>query len=212
MDNAADKLREQRQAWIARYDLDRDGVINQDSDDFIKNPDEWIPIPGSLEAIARLKEMETPPFVLELVGDGAQRSLLEQMVIERDLSRHVVFAGWVGHPDLVAHYRRADLFVTATTWEGMPNTVLEAMACGLPVVGTAAPGMNQLVNDGVNGYLVPLRDAAALADRLRRLLADPLERARMGRESRKIAARHFAWDVIARQYVDIYRRVVDNKG
>ncbi|MFQ5577090.1 MAG: glycosyltransferase family 4 protein [Anaerolineae bacterium] len=160
-----------------------------------------------IEAIARLAAMETPPFVLELDGDGAQRSLLEQMVIERNLSRHVVFSGWVGHPDLVAHYRRAYLFVTAMTWEGMPNTVLEAMACGLPVVGTDAPGMNQLVSDGVNGYLVPLKDAAALADRIRRLLTDPHERARMGRESRKIAAHHFAWDVITRQYVQIYERV-----
>ncbi len=160
-----------------------------------------------IEAIDLLKQQETLPFVLELVGDGAQRSLLEQMIIQRGLSKQVVFSGWVGHPALIEHYRQADIFVTATTWEGMPNTVLEAMACGLPIVGTSAPGMDQLVGDGKNGYLVPLKDPAALADRLQRLMDNPYERARMGKESRKIAERQFAWDVIAAQYVEIYQRV-----
>ena len=160
-----------------------------------------------IEAIDRLQQQTTTPFTLELVGDGAQRSLLEQMIIERNLSKQVIFAGWVERSNLVEHYHQADLFVTSTTWEGMPNTVLEAMACGLPVVGTKAPGMNQLVSDGKNGYLVPLKDPAALADRLQRLLENPYERARMGQESRKIAERQFAWDVIAAQYLKVYQRV-----
>jgi len=122
----------------------------------------------------------------------------------------VTFAGWVGQPDLLDFYRRADIFATATTWEGMPNTVLEAMACGLPVVGTDAPGMNQLVTDNRNGFLVPVKDSARLADRLRRLVDNPAERARMGRESRKIAENQFSWDFIAEQYVAVYQRIVDN--
>jgi len=161
-----------------------------------------------IEAVDLLKQIDIPPFVLELVGEGAQRSLLEQMIIERGLSKQIIFSGWVGHPDLIEHYRRADMFVTATTWEGMPNTVLEAMACGLPIVGTQAPGMNQLISDGVNGYLVPVKNPAALADRLQRLIENPYERARMGRESRKIAERQFSWDFITAQYVEVYERVL----
>lgn len=160
-----------------------------------------------LEAMALLQEKNLPPFELELVGDGSQRSALEQMIIERGLGKQVIFSGWVGHPDLINHYRRADLFVTATTWEGMPNTVLEAMACGLPVVGTAAPGMDQLVTDSRNGYLVPVKDAATLAERLSRLIDNPYERRRMGRESRKIAEQEFSWEFIARQYVEVYKKV-----
>jgi glycosyltransferase involved in cell wall biosynthesis len=152
--------------------------------------------------------MEVQPFVLEFTGEGTQRPLLEQMIIERNLSKQVTFSGWVGHPDLIEHYHRADIFVTATTWEGMPNTVIEAMACGLPVVGTQAPGMDQLVDEGKNGYLVPVKDAAALADRIRRLINNPYERRRMGRESRKIAERQFSWDFITKQYVEIYGRVI----
>ncbi|OQY30572.1 MAG: hypothetical protein B6243_10150 [Anaerolineaceae bacterium 4572_5.2] len=161
-----------------------------------------------IEAIDLLHQQETSSFALELVGDGSQRSLLEQMIIQRGLSKQVMFSGWVGHPALIEHYRQADIFVTATTWEGMPNTVLEAMACGLPIVGTSAPGMNQLVSDGKNGYLVPVKDPAALANRLQRLINNPYERARMGKESRKIAERQFSWDVIAAQYVEVYERVL----
>lgn len=164
-----------------------------------------------IDAISRVSEMDTPPFVLELVGDGAARSMMEQLIIERNLSRCVTFAGWVGQPDLINHYRRADMFVTSTAWEGMPNTVLEAMACGLPVVGTAAPGMDQLVTDNKNGYLVSVGDTAALADRIYRLLDNAYERNRMGRESRKIAERQFSWSFIAEQYVDVYQRIIKGK-
>jgi len=160
-----------------------------------------------IEAVARLKNLTDTPFLLAVVGEGAHRAALERMVIDQNLSKFVTFAGWVGHPDLLAYYRRADIFVTATTWEGMPNTVLEAMACGLPIVGTDAPGMNQLVTDNRNGFLSPVKDAARLADRLRRLVDNPPERARMGRESRKIAENQFSWDFISAQYVEIYRRV-----
>ena len=148
------------------------------------------------------------PFMLEFVGEGEQRSLLERMVIDLNLTRQVCFAGWVGHPHLLEHYHQADIFVTATTWEGMPNTVLEAMATGLPIVGTHAPGLDQLVTDGLNGYLVSAKDPDALADRLRRLINNPSERQRMGRESRKMAEREFSWDYITAQYVEIYKRVL----
>ena len=160
-----------------------------------------------VEAISLLQKMDVRPFTLEMVGDGAQRSELEMMVIEHELNRVVTFSGWVEREQLVDVYRRADIFATATSWEGMPNTVLEAMACGLPVVGTDAPGMDQLVQNGVNGYLVPVGNAAQLADRLRRLINSDVERIRMGQESRKIAATQFSWDYIAAQYVDVYRRV-----
>jgi glycosyltransferase involved in cell wall biosynthesis len=99
------------------------------------------------------------------------------------------------------------MFVTATTWEGMPNTVLEGMACGLPVVATRASGLQELVREGVNGYLVEINNPAALAERMAALITNPYERRRMGKESRKLAEREFAWEYIAEQYVAIYRRI-----
>jgi glycosyltransferase involved in cell wall biosynthesis len=165
-----------------------------------------------LEAMARLKEMNMGNFELQLVGEGERRAALERLVIDRGLTRQVHFLGWIDRNTLVERYHQADLFVTATTWEGMPNTVLEGMACGLPVVATRASGLEELVREGVNGYLVNINDPAALAERIALLINNPVERQRMGKESRKIAEREFAWEYIAEQYVEIYRRLLNQAG
>jgi glycosyltransferase involved in cell wall biosynthesis len=91
----------------------------------------------------------------------------------------------------------------------MPNTVLEAMACALPIVGTQVPGLQELVQDSINGYLVPPRDPIALADALALLIDNGYERRRMGRQGRLLAERQFAWDYIAAQYVEVYRQVLE---
>ena len=158
-------------------------------------------------AVGKLAQMDVGEFELRLVGEGEQRPILERMVSELGLTRQVHFEGWVARDRIVDHYRRANIFVTATTWEGMPNTVLEAMACGLPIVGTQASGLRELVRDGVNGYLVAIKDTDALAETLARLIDNGYERRRMGRQSRKLAEREFAWEYIAAQYLEVYKQV-----
>ncbi|MEW5961595.1 MAG: glycosyltransferase [Chloroflexota bacterium] len=160
-----------------------------------------------LEAVDRLRQQGVDNFEMQLVGEGERRANLERLAVEKGLTRHVRFLGWVGREAIVERYRQADLFVTATTWEGMPNTVLEAMACGLPIVATRASGLDQLVKEGVNGYLVAINDPDALADRLASLIDNPYERRRMGKESRKIAEQEFDWEYITEQYVEIYKRI-----
>ena len=160
-----------------------------------------------VEAVGRLSQMDVGDFELNLVGEGEQRPVVERMVSELGLTRRVHFVGWVARDRIADHYRSADIFVTATTWEGMPNTVLEAMACGLPIVGTQASGLRELVRDGLNGYLVPIKDPDALVQALARLVDNGYERRRMGRQSRKLAEREFAWEYIAEQYVKVYEEV-----
>lgn len=161
-----------------------------------------------IEAVAKLIQMDVGEFELRLVGEGEQRPVLEQMVSELNLTRQVHFVSWVPRDEIADHYRRSDVFVTATTWEGMPNTVLEAMACGLPIVGTQASGLHELVHDGVNGYLVPIKDPDALAEAIALLIGNGYERRRMGRQSRKLAESEFAWEYITEQYLDIYEQVL----
>jgi glycosyltransferase involved in cell wall biosynthesis len=161
-----------------------------------------------VEAVGRLSQMDVGEFELDLVGEGEQRPVLERMVSELGLTRRVHFVGWVARDRIADYYRNADIFVTATTWEGMPNTVLEAMACGLPIVGTLASGLRELVHDDLNGYLVPIKDPNALARALARLVDNGYERRRMGRQSRTLAEREFAWEYIAEQYVTVYEQVM----
>jgi glycosyltransferase involved in cell wall biosynthesis len=161
-----------------------------------------------IEAVGVLSQMEVGEFEMDLVGEGEQRPALERMVSELGLTRRISFVGWVARERIADYYRGADVFVTATTWEGMPNTVLEAMACGLPIVGTQASGLCELVHDDLNGYLVPINDPTALAQALAGLINNGYERRRMGRQSRRLAEREFAWEYIAEQYVEVYEQVV----
>ena len=162
-----------------------------------------------LETADCLNERGINNFELHLVGDGERRSHLERLTVERGLTKQVRFLGWVDRDKIVDIYRRADLYVTATTWEGMPNSVLEGMACGLPVVATRASGLKELVREGGNGYLIDVNDTATFTDRLAELINNPYERQRMGKESRKIAEREFDWVHIAKQYVEIYEKLIN---
>ncbi|MCB0211193.1 MAG: glycosyltransferase family 4 protein [Anaerolineae bacterium] len=163
-----------------------------------------------VEAVCLLEKRGIDNFDLYLVGDGERRPLVERATSEKGLTKKIHLLGWMDRAELVEQYRQADIFVTATTWEGMPNTVLEGMACGLPVVSTRASGLNELVREGVNGYLVDINDTHGLVDRLTKLINNRYERQRMGKESRKIAEQEFAWEYIAEQYVEIYKRITNH--
>jgi glycosyltransferase involved in cell wall biosynthesis len=91
--------------------------------------------------------------------------------------------------------------------EGLPKSLLEAAACGLPIVTTDAPGCREVVRDGVNGFLVPVRDASALAVALKKLIGDAGLRRRMGVQSRMRAEKEFGLEKIIAQTLDVYREV-----
>jgi glycosyltransferase involved in cell wall biosynthesis len=115
-----------------------------------------------------------------------------------DLYRHTAN---VPHNDLPALLHDADVFVFPSLIEGMPLVVLEAMACGLPVI-TTSHGAADIVRHGIDGFLVPIRDPEAIAARLEQLYLDPELRARMGRNAREQALRH-TWDIYARLTADV---------
>jgi glycosyltransferase involved in cell wall biosynthesis len=103
--------------------------------------------------------------------------------------------------DLPSLYREADVFVFPTLIEGMPLVVLEAMACGVPVI-TTSHGPGDIVRDGVDGFVVPIRDSEAIAQRLEELYRDPELRNELGRNARQQALRH-TWEHYARQAADV---------
>jgi glycosyltransferase involved in cell wall biosynthesis len=94
-------------------------------------------------------------------------------------------------------YGTCDLFVLPSVWEVLPIAVLEAMSSGKPVVCTDAGGDREMVRDGVNGYVVPMRNPKALAEKINMVLSDADMRARMGAASRRIAEEEFEQRLIA---------------
>lgn len=153
---------------------------------------------------------EVPQMRLWLVGDGPLRPAVESRIRELGLEEEVSFLGIRDDiPELLAE---ADIFVLPSDWEGVPLTVLEAMAAGKPVIATAVGGVPELVEDGVTGILVPPRDARALAQEIIRLARDPDLRRAMGEAGQKKAVERFDISRTARGYEDLYVKLLMEGG
>jgi D-inositol-3-phosphate glycosyltransferase len=124
---------------------------------------------------------------------------------------HVTFVGSRGRDELPAYYSAADVFVTTPWYEPFGITPLEAMACGLPVIGAAVGGIKMSVDDGETGYLVPPRDPAAVADRLAELLLRPRLRAALGAAGKSRVRRLFTWQRVVAALEQVYFDVAQIK-
>ena len=155
-----------------------------------------------LNALQRVAAARPGRLKLVLFGDGKERRSAERLSGELALDGSVVFAGLV--PDAAQFLPRFDFLVLASTQEGFPNAVMEAMASGVPQVATSVGGVLELVNDRVSGLLVPPSDPASMADALIWMIDHPHERRRMGEAGRaRIGARFSTASMVSRT-MDLY--------
>ncbi|MGB8276177.1 MAG: glycosyltransferase family 4 protein [Alphaproteobacteria bacterium] len=164
---------------------------------------------GETVAAARLLHQRGVPLRVVLVGDTDPENPAaipaEQLRAWRD--EHAV--EWLGHrSDVPALLRAAHIAVLPSYREGLPKSLLEAAACGLPLVASDVPGCREIARHGENGILVPPRTEAALADALERLARDPELRAVMGRRGRELAERHFSEGAVAAETLAVYRELL----
>jgi sugar transferase (PEP-CTERM/EpsH1 system associated) len=155
-----------------------------------------------LQAFALLHKHTAQPCRLVIVGEGSQRAALEQQIDQLDLGDTVRLLG--NRHDVPALLAECDVFVLSSIAEGMPVTLMEAMAAGLPVVATDVGGVASVVDDGVTGTLVPASDARALADALETYVADAALRRAHGVAGCARAAGHFSLDAMVAGYVALY--------
>ena len=150
--------------------------------------------PLLLRAFARL---DRPDALLMFVGDGAGRDALLSLAQELGVADRVILAGF--HRDPTSFYKTADLFVLSSDYEGFGNVIVEALACGTPVVSTDCPsGPGEILDDGRFGRLVPVGDAGAMAEAIDVALDTSADRAAlMGR------ATDFLPEIAARKYLHL---------
>lgn len=154
-----------------------------------------------LEAVARMPSVDRT--VLKIVGDGDLRVRLEGVVLKLGLHQVVSFEGWCKRSEIVNFYQWADIFVLPSRDEGLSNALLEAMACGLPVVATKIAGNEEVVQEGETGLLVPPGDSGALNKALNELVQSEALRRKMGEKARALVKKRYTWRKVSQDYLSL---------
>ncbi len=160
-----------------------------------------------IQAMPKILE-ENPSTVLLITGKGKSKPGLMKLVKKKRLKNNVKFTGFIPEEQLPALYSASDVYVLPSLWEVLPISLLEALACGVPLVSSNAGGNAEIVEHGRNGFVFKMRDVSKLAEYTSSLLSDPSLRKRMGKESRRIAEKKFDWDIIARKTYEFYKEVI----
>jgi L-malate glycosyltransferase len=157
---------------------------------------------------AHLVVQEIPDARFVIFGEGELREHLEKQVRDHHLEKHVLLPGF--RTDVLGCIKGLDLFAMSSVTEGLGTSLLDAMACSRPIVATRAGGIPEIVEDGVNGLLVPPRDAPALAQAIVRALKDPDLRQGMGKAGFDRVNARFTVDRMVEQTAAVYGRLVNN--
>jgi len=164
--------------------------------------------PTLLRAVRQVVDVE-PDFQLDIVGDGPDRAELHALAQDLELDGHVRFLG--SRDDVSRLLSSASLFVLSSLSEGIPLTLLEAMATGLPAVATDVGGNREIVIPGETGLLVPAGSPPALAEALRALWADPDRARRLGAAGRRRVEQEFDMRQVVARYENLYQELLQRK-
>ena len=143
-------------------------------------------------------------FKLLLVGEGPDEGRIRKTITDLSLERCVTLMGWAERKKLVSIYQSVDCFLSLSLQEGMPNSVLEAMACELPVMLSDTPFHRELVKDKITGFLVNPEDASFLIEDLRLIDMNPVKAIEIGKKARELVEQEFSWSATASGYLSLF--------
>jgi glycosyltransferase involved in cell wall biosynthesis len=156
--------------------------------------------------IAREVCRETDKIRFELAGDGPEWAKIKDLVERYGLEKQFILRGFV--EDLSGFYQGLDLFLNTSLHEGIPLSVLEAMSFGIPILAPNVGGLKEMINDGVEGYLVNGRDPEVYAIKCLHIYRNKILRQSMASSAREKVENEFSNDRMAREYYQVYLDVV----
>jgi len=159
-------------------------------------------IPETIQWLARAKSQGIE-FLVTIVGDGPEHDAVEAAIEDVKMTKFICLKGWLGKDELIKQYQQADCYLNLSSYEGMPNTVLEAMSCGLPIIASDIAPHQDLIKNEVTGYLVDLDKPDKLGCRLAELAADGRRTRLMGAAARERALTCYSWAAVARDYLSL---------
>ena len=154
---------------------------------------------------AAIVTKKVPDARFVIAGEGELRAVLERQIKDHRLEKHVFLAGF--RPDILSVHKAFDIFVMSSVTEGLGTSLLDAMACGKPIVATRVGGMPEVVIDGLTGLLVAPRDHEAMADAIVTLLRDDALRTRMGAAGQVRVREKFSAERMVQDTLALYQRV-----
>jgi L-malate glycosyltransferase len=167
----------------------------------------WLPHKGQRHLVdaAGLVLPKQPDARFIIAGEGELRPQLEHQIRQHHLEKHVILAGF--RTDILSLHKAFDIFVMSSVTEGLGTSILDAMACGKPVVGTTAGGIPEVVAEGETGLLVAPRDPRAMADAITRLLSDRALRERMGAAGLARVRERFSAETMVKNTLAVYEQL-----
>ena len=163
---------------------------------------------GLADLIRAIAMLERGRYQLEIVGSGPDEQELTLLARQLGISREIMFTGSLDRAAVPGRYREADIFTLAPWGDAFGHVFAEALASGLPIVGSTAGGVPELVEHGKNGFLVPPREPAALAAAIRLLADNPDLRAEIGKRNRAHAEANLSWTRVTTRYLSVYHGVL----
>jgi N-acetyl-alpha-D-glucosaminyl L-malate synthase BshA len=148
---------------------------------------------------------------LIIVGDGPEREKLETLVKKLDINRNVLFIGRISNEDIPKYMIMSDVLVLPSLQEGFPNTLLEAMASGLPIIATNVGGIPEIIKNGENGFLVEPKNSEAIAEKVLCFLENN-ELRKMVIEKNIETVKRYRWEDITEKLEEKYKRILKNSS
>lgn len=164
---------------------------------------------GVHHILASLASLTTEKWSFDIIGDGPEKKKLIEFCQRMMFGDKVIFHGSAAPEEVPNYLHDADVFVFASSAEGRPNVVLEAMAAGIPVIASAIPAVLDLIEDGKQGLTFPVGDENRLREILEHIITHPSERSVMGKKAREfVESLSLSWQITGQQYADIYTQAV----
>jgi glycosyltransferase involved in cell wall biosynthesis len=149
-----------------------------------------------------------PNLHLLIIGNGPEYQYIKEQALKNGLQDKIHLAGVQPHNKIPDFLSAGDIFVLPSYNEGLPNAVLEAMACSRPVVATKVGGIPEAVRNGETGFLINEKDVGSLVNAINKLLSNEKLCTEMGLSGRKVIEQKFSWEYNAKEHIKIYEKLI----
>jgi glycosyltransferase involved in cell wall biosynthesis len=159
--------------------------------------------------INAVNKVKNDNLKLFIIGDGTERENLEKLSKKLNIENYIEFCGEIPNEKIPEYLTASDIFVLPSLSEGFPNVLLEAMTCGLPVIATKIKGLDEIIEEGINGYLINPKSSEQIAEKIEFISKNKTIYKTIS-QNNKIRASEFSWDPVIDRLDEIYKKTLED--